>query len=461
MAAAAVMARVFHDESGEYSKICGELEADRLLLSHDLEMLRIPVKDLHKAEWERQARLAEREELKIQLTQAARQLAECQQALLDLTEETQVLRTCVPHWEADLDQLMTAARPRVEELRFRSGSLPEKVGGFSLHATSEPSRQRMTFSSPPQGAGPTLMQYMPHDEQALRDDRLVALKACLEEVRTGRAEAHTVWDRLLRTEDEEGSLALHVLEEQLVRLRQDKELVREHADTLIERQMALKAQSASRRDAFEEEVRSLEATEKELSAKLAATLLQRCAEAERLSIKGGRARQRAAETSQTGILRAREDVTFLQEELVAEEERGAKRIKALEEQLGVLRRRYNALAGHRRAQAEALRKDVQSLQRAVRQCESLATRSITLQPGTNFAPTQLVEALAMKPTVARLKQVLQRCEDSLRTEEAGAAWAPADVAKDCGAAEIRDHWSCCAARRDISTMASGEAFPTS
>lgn len=139
---------------------------------------------------------------------------------------------------------------------------------------------------------------------------------------------------------------------------------------------------------------------------------------------------------------------FFREQLEAEEARGAQRIQALQEQLGLLRRRYVALVDNRRAEFEALQGDIAGLQRATRQCEQLATRCLARSPSPPPPGMGLltrgrspkdqdtcsccdhcrcncsrkinsVEVLALRPAVSRLQKVLETCERSLLREEAG------------------------------------------
>jgi len=128
-----------------------------------------------------------------------------------------------------------------------------------------------------------------------------------------------------------------------------------------------------------------------------------------------------------GLLHAREDAAFLEGQLEAVDERGAQRLRTLEEQLRTLRERYRGLVGHRATELSALHEDVASLQRGARECEHLAARCLARGAGRSGGGratcgrrdgTAGAEELPkLSSAVARLRRVLELCEAALAEEE--------------------------------------------
>eukprot|EP00931_Biecheleriopsis_adriatica_P012069 TRINITY_DN113167_c0_g1_i1.p1 TRINITY_DN113167_c0_g1~~TRINITY_DN113167_c0_g1_i1.p1 ORF type:complete len:497 (+),score=139.32 TRINITY_DN113167_c0_g1_i1:123-1613(+) len=420
-------------------RLLAELEAERLLVQEPLEELRVPVEDAHRAGWECKKRIQEIADLKSQLVVVEDNLRRQQEVLLSLAREREALKAEVPAWEVDLQQLRAVARPRVEGLHFIPGHLPERIGGFTaaLGASS-----RGSSGSNSQRPGPVVTEYLPTDREASVQQRLAGLRERVAVERESRGASRSALEDLMRVEAEEAQLLQQALREQLSRVRKRREKVRAQADNIVEHHLRLKEEVAGAEASAKSERLKLKETGDELTSKLAGTLVLRCEETHNMGKLAQQLQQRSARTHETGMLRAREDAAFLREQIEDEEDRSAQRIAVLEEQLLALRRRYKALEGSRVQELEALRLDIEGLQRATRQCEQLATRCVAWQQGLPMSGSRgdrrlrsasccskcncscnsedaKMEALALRPAVARLRKVLENCEHAVLMEEAG------------------------------------------
>jgi len=325
---------------GAWESLCwrflAELEEERRWLSEPLEELRVPVEDAHRADWEFKKRVQEIADLKAQLKVLEDQLRRHQEVLLRIADSNDMLKSEVPRWEVDLEQLRAVARPRVEGLSFAAGRLPEKVGGF-VAAAPESQVHGGTASSSP---GPIVTEYLPQDRQASLQRRLTARRERIDVERERRGAARDAFEELMRTEAEESQLLQDALKEQLTRVRMRREKVRAFADDIVERHLRLQKESFVAGEAAKQNVAKLKEAQQELSSKLSGHLIQRCTGADRVSDVGHQLRQQAANAHETGVLRAREDTSFLREQIEDEKERSSQRIIGLEDQLQALRRRY-------------------------------------------------------------------------------------------------------------------------
>lgn len=423
--------------------VLSELEADRLFLQDPVEQLRVPVEDSHRADWERRKRLQEIADLKVQLATAEDELRRQQKALLRLAGISEDIRSAAPIWEADVRQLRAVARPRVEGLSFSPGHLPEKVASFCPHHSdciaSSSSNSRKDV------AKGVVMEYLPQDRQMALEQRMEIRRQCIKVQCERRTEACSTLEALVQTEAEEAALLHQVLREQLTRVKKRRHQTRAAADAVVDRHLRLKVEvqvAATKGDA---EKQKLVEARNDLSSKLASQLLQRCAGVDSVGALGQQLVKRAAKAHESGVQRAREDAAFLREQIDAEEGHSAQRIVALEDQLGMLRERYENLEGSRAQELDSLRMDVEALQRATRQAEQLAARCVAWQkkPHSADARSQAqeekragscckkcgcrckededarVEALALKPAVARLRKVMEACDHRLLVEETG------------------------------------------
>lgn len=335
------------------------------------------------------------------------------EALCRSQAENQELRSLEDHWEADLEQLRSAVLPRVEGIRFLTGSLPNKVGAFCLLPPESPGQAPATASKlpsrPRDGPGPLSVEYLPQDRESSLPHRLDVLRKHLAQDLEGYAADKATLAALLHAEEEEGRVLQNVLRTQLERSKKWRETVRGCADAATERQLRLKVQSAMHAEHVKPKAAALQQEIKELSEHLAA-LARASSEESQKAEKGARQIAGRGAAKETTLLRAREDVAFFREALAVEEDLGSQRIFALEEQLLELRKRYKNLTSERNTGVQALVKEVAALQKAVRLAEQLAAK--IAEPTGRCSPP--LEALALGPTV------LDRCEESLRNEEAGA-----------------------------------------
>lgn len=419
--------------------VLSELEADRLFLQGPIAELRVPVEDSHRADWECRKRLQEIADLKGQLAAAEDDLRRHQKALLQIAGIGEDIKSAAPMWEADLRQLRSVARPRVEGLSLSPGRLPAKVAAFCPYQddfiASSGSNSRNGVSKG------VVTEYLPHDRQAALEQRIEFRRQCIKNQSERQTEMRSTLEALIQTEAEEAALLHQVLREQLARVQNRRQQTRAAADAVVDRHLRLKAEVQAATTNGEAEKQRLVEVRNVISSKLASQLLQRCAGVDSVGALGQQLVKRAAKSHECGVQRAREDAEFLREQIDAEEEHSAQRIVALEDQLSLLRGRYESLEGSRAIEQDSLRLDVEALQRATRQAEQLAARCVAWQkkPRSGDAAQDKsvaasckkcgrpckededarVEALALKPAVARLRKVMETCEHRLLVEEMG------------------------------------------
>lgn len=443
-----------------YGCLVEKLEGERAFILAQVENLRISVEETHRAEWERKTRLLEIEDLQVQLKDAERRLVERQEALLNASMERNSLRARAPRWEADLEHLQAVARPRLEALRYCSGAPPEKVCAFlpcncttgdagnsastalgcktragakerapepvwpiqpplwplDIHSTSQSSPSQVRAASP----GPVLVEYLAQDRDSLARRHLHNLQEQLLAEQEGRKEGQRALEDLWHTEEEEHALLLQVLQEQLRHVRSRRELLHSQADKVTRLHILLSTEHEHLKQRSTAEVMELQACSVALSLQLQDVTAHHCAEVERAVVRGQSWQEQACGALTIGFSRVREDSAFFQRQLEVVKEQGTSRIRALDEQLEALRRRYHDLVGFRSQELCGLRSDVLALQQAVRKCEQLAARCVATAENPDHdrdAAAAALDGLALRPAVERLCRVLARCEGKLREEE--------------------------------------------
>ena len=96
----------------------------------------------------------------------------------------------------------------------------------------------------------------------------------------------------------------------------------------------------------------------------------------------------------------REEAAAARERLEAAEVHGARYVRSLEEQIATLRGRYEKLERHRATELAQLRKDVEDIQKATRECEKLAARCVAgdfAVPLTVLFSLEMLDGLLAKP----------------------------------------------------------------
>lgn len=436
-----------------YARLVAKLEGERPQVLAAIEALRVPVEESHREEWERRARLAEVEDLKKQVQAAEWRLLERQESVLHHATENDGLRAQAPSWEADLDQVRASVQPRIESVHFRPGVLPERIGSFASCTTSAmpvcggagTAGGRGPSAGPhvaPRYAGrgggpggcPIHVQYLPGDREKGVERHLEAMKDLLEREREGRAASSKTFQELQRVEEEEGRLLTEALQDAIARAQSCREQMQGQADVVTRWHLRLQADHAALKESLPTEVTHL----RECGASLAEHLRKNAAHhvvdvAQAAEHARLRDVERTQQTHVPGVMKVREQGAALQQQIRESQWHCSRRARVLQEQLVALRSRYESIEEQRGREMAALHEDVHSLQAAFTDCERLAARCVaadfvpeglTLGPGGGGGaappprrgccmPASKLEALSLRPLVARLRDFLDRCEEAL------------------------------------------------
>jgi len=438
-----------------YERLVAKFEGERPCVYAKIDALRVPVEDAHREEWEARQRRSEIADLQDQVLLSESRLAERQEKLVRQANDNDQLRAQAPCWEADLEHVRSSTGARVEGVRFAPGAVPERVGGFPGCAKANSSSRAASAargSSPSgTGVGTVRVEYAPNDHESLRNNYVATLERRLVRERESHANAHQTLEELRKVEAHESELLLTTLRESVTRAKRNRGKVRVEADEVMRWHLKLQAEHATLNDNYPKEVAQLRECNEVLLRRVGELAAQRDEECTK-AVQAARRREAViAESNVSGALCAREDSTALQEEIETLELRSARRTRALSDQLQTLQTRYAHLEKDRASQLAALRSDVEGLMRATNQCEKLAARCVsadlagaidaTLAPGGGggalplptrgccCTPATPIEALALRPALARLRHALEQCEaaageEKQRMEEEGHSGMP-------------------------------------
>lgn len=454
-------------------KLLGCLQSERAFLLEQIENLRVPVAEAHRAAWEKKARVAELAYVKTELDARERRLAERREELVRAACDNDALRVRVPFWEADRDAALALARPRLEELRWRRGVQPEKIGNFGFtaeclgggrrgsrtatvgaRAGTEETVQELACAEGGAGepavlAGPgaptVIVDVTPlgcdaerellHQEQTRGWEKKV-----MHERKENRAALQAL-ETLDQTEEQESGMMLEAISQQLERVRSQRNAAKGQADWVMRLHLRLLADHREFVDSSSTETAMLNDQNSALEHQLMAVAVLREQEVTRAAVRADGLRARAAEAHESGIRATREDAALCQEQMEIVDEQSARHIGQLEARLTSLRERYRDLQEHRGAEVVALREDLASLRSATLWCERLAARCAASGLATaqgltrsgacggvssdNAQVSSPEEANELAPALVHLRQLLERCWASLGEERRAAGLSPA------------------------------------
>eukprot|EP00929_Paragymnodinium_shiwhaense_P119701 TRINITY_DN91594_c0_g1_i1.p1 TRINITY_DN91594_c0_g1~~TRINITY_DN91594_c0_g1_i1.p1 ORF type:complete len:492 (+),score=112.58 TRINITY_DN91594_c0_g1_i1:79-1554(+) len=436
-----------------FKELLQSCEEERPVIFEKIEALRVSAEDVHREDWERRTRLQEIEDLKAQVREAEFRLSSQQEGLLRQAQENDNLRAQAPCWEADLEHVRALTQPRVENIRYSPGELPERAGGVArakaggAAATSAPGAKREAASAASFGGAAAAsvsgsrvkLEYKPFDHEAAVQLHLKSLEDRLERERNGHASAKKALAELMRVEDEESEMLLCVLRDNLERVKRERDRLRQEADSVSLWNLRLQSEHASVKETYPLEVAQLTACNQSLSMHLQQLTERRDHAQAQAEATTRRLEASAAQSNMCGVTRAREDAATARHRLGAAEVRGTRYIRSLQEQVDALRTRYERLEQHRSDEVSQLRRDVAALHRATRECEKLAARCVagefakqlSVTPGGGGGeisvmqqrrgpaarqPATHFEAMALRPAVMKLRAAIEQCERSLREE---------------------------------------------
>eukprot|EP00427_Karlodinium_veneficum_P031827 CAMPEP_0169195756 /NCGR_PEP_ID=MMETSP1016-20121227/7379_1 /TAXON_ID=342587 /ORGANISM="Karlodinium micrum, Strain CCMP2283" /LENGTH=452 /DNA_ID=CAMNT_0009272307 /DNA_START=114 /DNA_END=1468 /DNA_ORIENTATION=+ len=416
-----------------YDKMIVKLEGERCFISAEIENLLVPVEDRHRVEWERKQRIAEIEDLSAQLQQVEQQLLNRQEELVQVAGENDRLRAQSSQWNEELERARAIMRPRVDAVHYSPGLQPEKIGRF---VPALPNKATSKESS-----GPVLVEYLPCDRQEVTDEHFLELRRRLADEQQGHKIASETIQNLKLIEEEEHGLCLTALKQQLDRIKKHRCHIRERTDEVLQCHTRLKAENEGLRVRGSLEIQQLLDFNALLSKRLEVVVSQGTQEVSRAESQWGQMKCKADSAYLSGVMRAREDTGILHEQIDERQASNMRSIEGFERQLSALKKRYDAISNHRTTEVDALRVDIEGLRRAVRMCEKHAMQCLSsgfhrggvaigmdelhdkrssVTPASSQkknCPSAALDAVALRPLVAKLRTIMERCEASLKEEE--------------------------------------------
>jgi len=400
--------------------LCGRLISDlqqgRPPLAEKIDALRPPCEDAHRTEWERRARGTEVEDLRQQLAAAETRLATRQRKLGDALHERDGLAARRPGWEADLACALGLGR--AEGVRYAPGLRPEKLGLWARGAAGAAAR----------------VQHMPFTRGDAGESYLGALGERLARERRERAEARRSLEHQLSVEEAEHDLWMDALREQSTRLHQRHAQASAHASEVEGWHLRLSAEHETLKGGHAAEVCRLQAANEVVAQTLHDTTFVRQAREESAESRGRKRKEKASQSQvPNSQVAARDEARILQGRVQEVRDLGLRQVQELERCLGGLQLRYQRVVHHRIEELAALQKDILALQRATRQCEQLAVRCVDMGRGDlsngRHESARKVEALALRPAVAKLRWIWESCKVALGEE---CCSSPAGVGEEPG-----------------------------
>lgn len=395
-----------------FERLVAELQQGRQPLAEKIDALRVPCEDAHRTEWERRARDTEAEDIRQQLRTAEARLVAQQRKLGDALRERDGLAAQRPKWEADLAHALSTLGSRVEGVRFAAGARPEKLGVCTQASKSVAGAESC--------AATAVVQHMPFSRGDAGESYLKALRERLARERKDHAEAKRALERHLSIEEAEHELLMGALSEQNARLQQRHGQVLEQANEAAGWHLRLSTEHETLKDRHATEVCQLQAVNEELARNLHDIALMQQAHTESAELRGRKLKDRASKSQVPNLQRAWNDAAKVRGQVEEVRDLGSRQVQELERCLGGLKHRYQGVVQHRAVELSALQKDILALQRATRQCEQLAVRCVGIGKADvsdgRHGPALKVEALALRPAVAKLRRILESCKVVLADE---------------------------------------------
>lgn len=429
-----------------YEQMIAKLEEERCFISAEIENLLVPVEDRHRVEWERKRRIAEIYSLTEKLKQVEQQLLSRQEELVRIAGENDRLRAQSAQWNEELERVHVTLRPRIDAVHYSPGCQPEKLGRFvpaasTQAAPSASSTARGQAPSSVESSSPILVEYLPYDRRESTEEHLQKLRQRLANEQKGHKFAQETIQNLKLIEKEEHELCLTALRQQIDRIKTHRQHIRGRTDEVLQRHTHLKAENEGLKIGSTSEIQQLLDSNDVLSRRLEAVSSHGAQEILRAEEQSRQLKNKAACAYMTGVMRAREDAGALHKQIDEAQAQSLRSIEGFERQLTALKKRYDTISNHRTKEVNALRVDIEGLRRAVRMCEKHAMHCLSsgfhkggvvpelvLQHSEQSSgsspncqienrPSAGLDALALRPLLAKLRTVMERCEVSLKEEQ--------------------------------------------
>lgn len=397
-----------------------------------IERLRVPVHELHSLEWEAKTRDGEAQDLQVQLESAELKRSMQEQDVLEVIKEQEKMREYQQGAEARMQQAQAMAQPRIEEIRFAPDTQPERLAGFprpspkasgqsklSQGSKSAPASQEDAKPDEPVKALDSRVQvsYVPHDLKDLLKAQLGTLEEQLKVQKECTTTAQSTVDRLRHIQEEEARMLKEALAQQLQRIQQRRNYIREGSETVRAQYLTLRFQHGQLEKRHKEDVSGLQRVHETLSKHLQE--VAGCAVAKQTSVERQalRTANRTVTSGSAGQVRARENLEFAQDRLGTAQTRSSHLVRELEAELAMLSDRCRRLAGHRQEELTQLRATSAKLKQRMRDLEERAGSAVA-EVGREISGIALADWPAFVPALQRLRADLDAFEITLDHERA-------------------------------------------